>query len=180
MFPCSIYSTDRLALRLAAEWNSALQKESRRKDSVTPWPVGQPALPSGQGTGCASVVGLPCLKSKNGCEASFTAQTRTWTWWCWTRLIRQSCRRTATAWRRWPGRRNAWTAGRCGPRVGVPGLDPHDLRRDYAQLGFDSGIPITQISALLGHESVKTTQTYLNLSLDLETTASDFIPLSGD
>lgn len=67
-----------------------------------------------------------------------------------------------------------------GGLIDIPNLDPHDLRRTYAQLGFDAGIPITQISKLLGHESVKTTQTYLNLSLDLETTASDFIPLSGD
>ena len=37
---------------------------------------------------------------------------------------------------------------------------------------------VTEI--LLGHSSVATTQKYLDLSLDLETTASDFIPLSGD
>jgi site-specific recombinase XerD len=38
------------------------------------------------------------------------------------------------------------------------------------------GIPITQISKLLGHSSIATTQRYLNLSLDLETTVSDFVP----
>lgn len=65
-----------------------------------------------------------------------------------------------------------------GEEIGVPGLAPHDLRRTYAQLGYEAGIPITQISTLLGHSSVTTTQRYLNLSLDLETTASDFIPLS--
>ena len=59
-------------------------------------------------------------------------------------------------------------------------LAPHDLRRTYAQLGFEAGVPITQISVLLGHSSVATTQRYLNLALDLETTVSDFIPLSGD
>jgi integrase len=59
-------------------------------------------------------------------------------------------------------------------------LAPHDLRRTYAQLGYDAGVPITQISVLLGHSNIKTTQEYLNLDLDLETTASDFIPLSGD
>jgi integrase len=65
-----------------------------------------------------------------------------------------------------------------GKRIGVPGLAPHDLRRTYAQLGYEAGVPITQISTLLGHSSVATTQRYLNLALDLESTASDFIPLS--
>lgn len=67
-----------------------------------------------------------------------------------------------------------------GALIGIPDLDPHDLRRTYAQLGYDAGVPITQIKELLGHASVATTQRYLNLALDLETTASDFIPLSGD
>lgn len=67
-----------------------------------------------------------------------------------------------------------------GEKIGVPGLAPHDLRRTYAQLGYEAGIPITQISTLLGHSSVATTQKYLDLSTDLESTASDFIPLSGD
>jgi integrase/recombinase XerD len=67
---------------------------------------------------------------------------------------------------------------RCGALIGVPELDPHDLRRTYAQLGYEAGVPITQIKELLGHASVATTQKYLDLSLDLETTASDFIPLA--
>ena len=48
-----------------------------------------------------------------------------------------------------------------------------------AILAYDTGIPLTQISVLLGHASTKTTEKYLDLSLDLETTASDFIPLAG-
>jgi len=55
-------------------------------------------------------------------------------------------------------------------------LAPHDLRRTYTQLGYEAGIPITQIGKLLGHASIATTQRYLNLELDLETTISDFIP----
>ena len=66
-----------------------------------------------------------------------------------------------------------------GKQIGKPGLAPHDLRRTYAQLGYNAGVPITQISVLLGHSSVKTTQEYLNLNLDLESTASDFVPLAG-
>lgn len=56
-------------------------------------------------------------------------------------------------------------------------LAAHDLRRTYAQLGYEAGVSITQISKLLGHSSVTTTQKYLNLDLNLETTISDFIPL---
>jgi integrase/recombinase XerD len=63
-----------------------------------------------------------------------------------------------------------------GAMIGLPELAAHDLRRTYAQLGFDAGVPITQVSKLLGHSSVETTQRYLNLDLDLEVTASDFVP----
>ena len=64
-----------------------------------------------------------------------------------------------------------------GADIGIPELAPHDLRRTYAQIGYDAGVPITQISILLGHANVTTTQRYLNLELDLDTTASDFVPL---
>ena len=64
-----------------------------------------------------------------------------------------------------------------GALIGVPGLAAHDLRRTFAQLGYEAGVPITQISRLLGHSSVQTTERYLNLDLDLEVTVSDFVPL---
>lgn len=67
-----------------------------------------------------------------------------------------------------------------GAAIGKDDLAPHDMRRTFAQLGYEAGIPITQIQTLLGHESISTTQRYLNLNLDLENTISDFIPLSGD
>jgi integrase len=63
-----------------------------------------------------------------------------------------------------------------GKQLGKPELAPHDLRRTYAQLGYEAGVPITQISTLLGHSSIETTMRYLNLELDLHTTVSDFIP----
>jgi integrase len=66
-----------------------------------------------------------------------------------------------------------------GELIGKPELAPHDLRRTFAQLGYEAGIPITQLSKLLGHASIETTQRYLNLDLDLGTTASDFIPFFG-
>lgn len=63
-----------------------------------------------------------------------------------------------------------------GARIDKPDLAPHDLRRTYAQIGYSDGVPITQISTLLGHANVATTQRYLNLELDLAVTASDFVP----
>jgi len=65
---------------------------------------------------------------------------------------------------------------RRGKAIGKPELQPHDLRRTYAQLGYEAGVPITQISTLLGHASIETTQRYLNLELDLDCTVSDFVP----
>ncbi|MCZ2127423.1 MAG: site-specific integrase [Anaerolineales bacterium] len=65
-----------------------------------------------------------------------------------------------------------------GAMIGIPELAPHDARRTYAQLGYEAGIPITQISVLLGHSTVAVTQKYLDLALDIETTISDFIPLA--
>jgi integrase len=63
-----------------------------------------------------------------------------------------------------------------GAMMGKEDLAPYDLRRTYAQIGFDEGVPITQLSVLLGHASVETTRRYLNLELDLEVTVSDFVP----
>jgi len=66
---------------------------------------------------------------------------------------------------------------RYGDSIDKPDLAAHDLRRTFAQLGHEAGVPIPQISKLLGHASIETTMTYLNLELDLETTVSDFVPI---
>ena len=63
-----------------------------------------------------------------------------------------------------------------GSMIGKPDLQPHDLRRTYAELGRRAGVPISQISKLLGHASIETTQEYLNIELDLDMTISDFVP----
>ena len=64
-----------------------------------------------------------------------------------------------------------------GAQIGKMGLAPHDLRRTYAQIGLEAGVSLPQISKLLGHASLATTQKYLDMSLDLETTISDFVPV---
>ncbi len=63
-----------------------------------------------------------------------------------------------------------------GREIGKSDLAPHDLRRSFAQLGLEAGISITQISYLLGHSSLTTTQRYLNLQVDLDKTVGDFVP----
>ena len=63
-----------------------------------------------------------------------------------------------------------------GQELGKEKLRPHDLRRTYARIGYDVGIDIGQISKLLGHASIATTQRYLGLQIDLKKTVSDFVP----
>jgi integrase len=65
-----------------------------------------------------------------------------------------------------------------GAMIGIPELTAHDMRRTFARLGYDAGVRVEQISKLLGHSDVKTTMVYLGIDLDLESTVSDFIPLS--
>lgn len=67
-----------------------------------------------------------------------------------------------------------------GKMIDVPKLTALDLRRTYAHLAYNAGIPITQIKLLLGHAKLITTQDYLDLATDLEDTTGDFVPLSGD
>jgi len=63
-----------------------------------------------------------------------------------------------------------------GTIAGFVKLQPHDLRRSYAQIGYKNGVPITQLSILLGHASIQTTMTYLNIRLNLVKTVSDYVP----
>ena len=63
-----------------------------------------------------------------------------------------------------------------GYELGKEALRPHDLRRTYARIGYDAGIDIGQVSKLLGHASIATTQRYLGLQIDLKKTVSDFVP----
>lgn len=63
-----------------------------------------------------------------------------------------------------------------GKAMEHPTLAPHDLRRTWAKLAHSGGLSIDQISQILGHSDIKTTQLYLGLEIDLSGEASDFIP----
>lgn len=51
-----------------------------------------------------------------------------------------------------------------GKKAGVEKVHPHRFRRTGATLALRRGMPIEQVSKLLGHESIETTQIYLDIS----------------
>lgn len=51
-----------------------------------------------------------------------------------------------------------------GKRSGVENVHPHRFRRTGATFALRKGMPIEQVSKLLGHESIETTQIYLDIS----------------
>ncbi len=55
---------------------------------------------------------------------------------------------------------------RMAKRGGVDQANPHKLRRTFATAALKRGMPIMQVSRLLGHEQLSTTQIYLDLSDD--------------
>lgn len=58
---------------------------------------------------------------------------------------------------------------RLGKNAGVTNCHPHRFRRTCATMALRRGMPLEQVSRLLGHESIATTQIYLDLSeQDLE------------
>jgi integrase len=46
-------------------------------------------------------------------------------------------------------------------------IAPHDLRRTFAKLAHRGHAPLEQIQLSLGHESIMTTERYLNVKQDL-------------
>jgi site-specific recombinase XerD len=51
-----------------------------------------------------------------------------------------------------------------GKRAGVARTHPHRFRRTGATMALRNGMPLIQVSKLLGHESIGTTQIYLDIS----------------
>lgn len=56
------------------------------------------------------------------------------------------------------------TVRNIGKRAGVEKVHPHRFRRTGATLALRQGMPIMTVSKLLGHESLETTQIYLDIS----------------
>lgn len=66
-----------------------------------------------------------------------------------------------------PGRRDSGslesTVRKIGKRAGVENCHPHRFRRTGATMALRAGMPIIEVSKLLGHESIATTQIYLDI-----------------
>lgn len=63
---------------------------------------------------------------------------------------------------------------------GAAALAPHDLRRTAASLALKGGATMRQIQAMLGHESITTTEKYLEPLISLKQGAADFIEINID
>ena len=53
---------------------------------------------------------------------------------------------------------------RIGNDAGVKNCHPHRFRRTCATMALERGMPIERVSHMLGHESIETTQIYLDLT----------------
>ena len=63
-----------------------------------------------------------------------------------------------------------------GRRAGVEKVHPHRFRRTCATMALRQGMPLEQVSKMLGHESLATTQIYLDLREDeLETAHRKYV-----
>ena len=51
-------------------------------------------------------------------------------------------------------------------KAGVEKANPHKFRRTCATMALRRGMQLIQVSKMLGHEEVSTTQIYLDLSED--------------
>ena len=49
-------------------------------------------------------------------------------------------------------------------KLGLESANPHRFRRTCATFALRRGMPIEQVSKMLGHESLETTQIYLDLT----------------
>lgn len=55
---------------------------------------------------------------------------------------------------------------KAGLRAGIDNVHPHRIRRTCATLALRRGMPIEQVSKMLGHESIETTTIYASSTLD--------------
>lgn len=59
----------------------------------------------------------------------------------------------------------------------LPNIAPHDLRRTFGILAYKGGADLKQIQLTYGHDSIETTERYLNVAQDLQNAPSDAIKL---
>jgi integrase len=64
-----------------------------------------------------------------------------------------------------------------GKKIGVPNLNPHDLRRTFAKLAHKGRAALEQIQLSLGHSSIVTTERYLGVTQDLTDAPCDHLGL---
>jgi len=62
-------------------------------------------------------------------------------------------------------------------RLGLPPISPHDLRRTGAKLIYNGNGNLGQLQMILGHASMKTTERYIKVELDLDAGTLDKSPL---
>lgn len=55
-----------------------------------------------------------------------------------------------------------------GAIIGISDLDPHDCRRSYGRILYENTGNIVMVQQILGHESVRTTQKYIGLNINLD------------
>ena len=58
------------------------------------------------------------------------------------------------------------TTRKIAKRAGVEQANPHKFRRTCATMALRRGMPLEQVSKMLGHEEISTTQIYLDLTED--------------
>ena len=63
-------------------------------------------------------------------------------------------------------------------RAGVKQANPHKFRRTCATMALRRGMPLEQVSKMLGHENIATTQIYLDLRHQLGHSARKQIRVS--
>lgn len=67
---------------------------------------------------------------------------------------------------------------RHGAKIRKPYLAPLDLRRTFAQLSYEAGVSLIEITRLLGNSSILTTQRYINKNAEVAQSRFDFIHLA--
>ena len=65
--------------------------------------------------------------------------------------------------------------GKASVLAGLPHLSPHDLRRTFSRLAYESGAPYELVRQTLGHAHIQMTEHYVNSKLQLDRTATDVL-----